>query len=466
MALPYRDMWLDLRHDDQARGLRMDRLLPVACVILALAGCLAATTPEAAPVRRVILISIDTLRADRLGAYGYPRPTSPVLDRFASDGTRFATCIAASPWTLPSHISMLTGLYPARHGAIHVRRPLRTGVPMLSDVLRDQGFRTAAIVASDLVLPDDRCRRSFEHYHEIDWRGSAPGPWILNTGAEITTEATTWLETLESEDPFFLFLHYYDVHSDYLAEPRFRTLLGAADDLEPGSSPFLTKNRKDGSVTETQRQQAERLYDAEIRQLDTRLGTLFDTLRRLDLWNRTLIIVTSDHGEEFQEHGRLLHGRALYEESMHVPLLMRGPGIPQGRVITGLTSHVDITPTILAATGATFDTPVDGSSLLPALAGVDTDRPEFVVSEAAHGGKVRMIRTARFKLIDHRDRADELFDLQHDPEERINIIERERERHAVLARQLASTGRDLPQNPAGRLTTTDRERLRVLGYVD
>lgn len=461
-------MWPAFRHDDPARGVRVLRLIPFACLLIALGGRVATTVPGALPVQRVILISVDTLRADRLGAYGYPLPTSPVLDRFAAEGTRFATCIAAAPWTLPSHLSMLTGLYPARHGAVHLRRPLRTGVRLVSEELQGRGFRTAAIVASDLVLPNERCRRGFDHYQELPWRndGTAPGPTVLNTGAQITTEATTWLEGLAPDDPFFLFLHYYDVHSDYAPEPRFQALLGAGPDLEPGSSTFLIDRREEGPVAPPEHVQMQRLYDAEIRQLDEHLGRLFDALQRLGLWSRTLILVTSDHGEEFQEHGRLLHGRAVYEETMHVPLLMRGPGVPQGRVITELTSHVDLTPTILAATRTGIIEQLDGVSLLPLLAGTDLGRPDFVVGGATQFGRVRMVRTARFKFIDHRDQADELYDLALDPGERTNIIAHEPTRHARMADRLAGSGNRSLNNPVGQLSITDRERLRALGYLD
>jgi hypothetical protein len=166
-----------------------------------------------------------------------------VLDRFAVEGTRFATCIAAAPWTPPSHVSMLTGLYPAHHGIRNVGYPLQPGVRLLSERLRERGFRTAAIVASDIVLPDARCRAGFEHYQEIPWRRArpTPGPEVLNTGADVTAAATAWLEGLASDDPFFLFLHYYDVHSDYAPEPRVGALLGASPNLEPGSTSFLVK---------------------------------------------------------------------------------------------------------------------------------------------------------------------------------------------------------------------------------
>ncbi len=461
-------MWLGARHFDQARHLRVHLLLPAACLLLALGGRLATPVSGPLPVRRVILVSVDTLRADRLGAYGYPRPTSPILDRFASEGTRFATCIAASPWTLPSHISMLTGLYPTHHGALHVRQPLRTGVRLVSEELAGHGFRTAAIVASDLVLPNEGSRRGFEHYQEFPWRDLAAtsGPSILNTGAEVTAAATTWLEHLTADDSFFLFLHYYDVHSDYSPEPRFRTLLGADADLEPGSSTFLIAHRDDGALTAKERLQTQRLYDAEIRQLDAHLGTLFGALRELGLESRTLVVVTSDHGEEFREHGRLLHGRALYEESMHVPLIMRGPGVPRGHVVTQLTSHVDITPTILAATGTGLADQLDGSSLLRSLTAFDDERPDFVVGGATHRGDVRMVRTARFKLIDRRVGNDELYDLELDPGERTNIIAHQPSRHAGLARRFARSGGQLSNDPVGQLSTTDRERLRALGYLD
>ncbi len=420
------------------------------------------------PVNRIILISIDTLRADRLGAYGYARPTSPVLDAFAADGVLFARCSASSPWTPPSHTSMLTGLYPSRHGVFEVGRELRAGVRTLAEEFGARGFRTAAVVASDLVLPCKRCKSTFEHYDEIEWerKDGRSGPRVLNRAADINAAALAWLGGLPPEAPFFLLLHYYDVHSDYAPEPRFARMFGAGPDLEPGETDSLIATRQGRTMQPHEVEQIQRLYDAEIRQLDTRLGELFDELVRRGIWEDALIVVTSDHGEEFREHGGFLHGRTLYEEVLHVPLIVRGPGIPAGRVVDAMVSLADIMPTMLALARVPVPDGLDGHALLPLLADGAAVWPELVLSEADHFNERQAIRAGQYKLIRSKSADDELYDLAADPGEHDNLADRERARSADLAGRMRGVLAGRSPARVRPLTEVERARLRVLGYVD
>ena len=224
---------------------RASLLILLASVALSGACRTPVESGAGSPVSRVVLISIDTLRADRLGSYGYTRPTSPVLDALAREGMRFARCTATSPWTSPSHMSMLTGLYPSRHGIRGHSNALRAGVETLAQQLQTRGFHTAAIVASDLVLPCEACKAAFEYYRDFEWQKTpdAAGPSILNRAADVNKAAVAWLRDLPPAAPFFLFLHYYDVHADYAPEPRFARLLGADSDLTPGTAAFLVSAR-------------------------------------------------------------------------------------------------------------------------------------------------------------------------------------------------------------------------------
>jgi arylsulfatase A-like enzyme len=423
----------------------------------------------ALPARRVVLVSIDTLRPDHLGAYGAARATSPTLDELAADGARFAKCVAPAPWTPPSHVSMLTGLYPSRTGVRSVGDELRPGVHTLAATLRERGFQTAAVIASDLVLPCARCREEFESVTEIPWRGdgSPDSPVIVDSGDAVTNAAERWLAARRPDDRFFLFVHYYDVHSDYRPRPDMARRFGADPaDLEPGDNRWLIDKRDHGDVSPAALAQMQRLYDGEIRQLDDVLRNFFAYLRAHGLWEGTLIVVTADHGEEFLEHGGLLHGRTLYEELVRVPLILRGPGVPRGRVVPHVVSTVDVVPTILAAVGAPPPDGLDGRSLLPLLAGDDRRWADRAASEADQTHRKRMVRVGPLKLIHDDETGDELYDLRDDPGERRNVAAERPREVADLAATMASTLAGAAPAGAPRLDDATRERLRALGYLN
>jgi arylsulfatase A-like enzyme len=421
------------------------------------------------PARRVVLISIDTLRADRLGAYGAARPTSPTLDALARGGARFASCVAAAPWTPPSHVAMLTGLYPSRNGVQAVTDQLRPGVATLAGEMRAHGFATAAVIASDLVIPCTRCRQDFDSVTEIPSRGDQVngGPVVVDSGEDVTNAALDWLRMHGARDRFLLFLHYYDVHSDYRPRPAIALRFGAdPHNLEPGNNRFLIDNRMNADLPRPAIEQMRRLYDGEIRQLDEVLRGLFDFLQAHGLWEGTLIVVTADHGEEFLEHGGLLHGRTLYEELLHVPLILSGPGIPRGRVVPNVVSLVDLAPTILEAVGVPAGSTLDGHSLMPLLAGDDRSWQNRAASEADQEHRKRMLRAGNLKLIEDRSSGAELYDLASDPGERHNVAA---DRPAVVADLALAFQRMLPASaPHGPEILSDeaRQRLRALGYLD
>ena len=223
----------------------------------------------------VILVSLDTLRADRLGCYGYERPTSPALDALAARGTLFERAVAQSPWTLPSHATLLTGRLPHRHGVVEHTRRLPAAVPTLATLLAERGYATAALVNSKWINVEQGLLRGFAEHERFQEGGR-------NRGAEITRAALEWLER-EGGQPFFLFLHYYDVHSPYAPEPDTAALFtrpyeGPID----GTTAQLVEVRKGAlTVGPDDLQRLSDLYDAEVRQVDLELGRLQDGLRRL-----------------------------------------------------------------------------------------------------------------------------------------------------------------------------------------
>jgi arylsulfatase A-like enzyme len=288
-----------------------------------------------------VLISLDTLRADRLGMYGAHRPTTPTLDGLAAESTLFETVIAPAPWTLPSHTSMMTGLHECVHGMTGtIGKPFPPGLVPLALRLRRAGYATAA-VTEDGFVDATSFTRGFGYY----WEHQSGADRVPGTVAH----ALDWLHTHASE-PFFLFVHTYQTHDPYFAPPPFAEMF-AGDDADgvPNANPRdLAK------------------YDASVRYTDAIIARLLAEFRSTPLGDRTLLVVTSDHGEGLGERGYTGHGRSLHEEVLRVPLLMRSPGlVAAGRRVPGLVGVIDVTPTILDLVGLPVPPGITGISLAP-----------------------------------------------------------------------------------------------------
>ncbi|MBI5364924.1 MAG: sulfatase [Planctomycetes bacterium] len=384
--------------------------------LVSLAAALLFATCGREPTRRpnVLLVSIDTLRADHLGCYGYPRDTSPNLDRFASEGVLFERAVSTTSWTLPAHISMLTGLPVSVHGVCDDRLWSRTSpighrIPpplrgtFLSESLKAAGYATAGFFTfdfldgvygfgrgfdrwervgaepfSDPVLREEllalRAAGDLHAIEELLEQHSERASDPQHTTPETLERATAWMEEQRRDrpaQPFFLFLHLFDVHDPYDPPPEFdrfgpRDYAGPVDGhVEHSKDEELFAGL---SPTDIARQVA--LYDGGIAYVDAQLGRLFEWLREKELEEDTLVIVTADHGEEFFEHGRQAHHRQLYMESIQVPLILRWPGhLPAGSRIGGTAGIIDIPPTILAATRTRPLAPKPGADLLPIARG-------------------------------------------------------------------------------------------------
>ncbi len=446
-----------------------------------LAALLAAAAPGCARPARppsLLLVSLDTLRPDRLACYGAPRATAPSLDALAARGALLEDVSAPSPWTLPSHASLLTGLYPARHGVSDREHSLGAGCTTLAERLAAAGYRTHAVVNAEHVSARYGLGRGFEAYDQVsEWGVDAGGARrIVNRGGEVTARGLAWLEQAQDE-PFFLFLHYYDAHTDLDPDPRWREAFAGAP--YPGAPSGRTEEllaARAGARALDARDAAwlRDLYDAEVRTLDEHLARLFRGLAELGLAESTLVVVTSDHGEEFLEHGSLLHGRTYYQEVIAIPLLLAGPGVPAGVRVAEPVGLVDVAPTALALLGQPPPEGLDGRDLSPLLRGASL-APQTLFAEADHNntfqgasapGLFRMARRGAWKLVrNERDGALELYDLAQDPRERAERSAAEPARAAELAGALERFRAGAAEGAAlAPLSPAELERLRALGY--
>jgi arylsulfatase A-like enzyme len=413
----------------------------------------------------IVLISIDTLRRDHLSCYGYDRPTSPHLDQLAAEGMLFENAIAQCSYTLPSHVSMLSGQYPAVHGVRVVEdhiTPKRT--VLLSELLQQAGYRTAAFAGGLLVHSSYGYERGFDAYADRDPIMSLDGERLVMSYLDQALSA-----------PFFLFVHTYAVH-DFIATPRQL----ARFHPEPCDSRLHGKTYLDWGVvsndqgaTESDRRHIVDLYDAAIASTDEFVGRLLAELGALGLDQNTLVVVTSDHGKELLERGVLAHGHTLYDEMIRVPLLVRGPGVARGRA-SALVELVDITPTLLERAGLTVLDLMQGRSLFGSQREKSGTYSELVATPAFK----HVWRTAAQKIIESMPLGQpaaarrEVYDLVADPGERHDLgagpfapaltAELQRVQQALDRR-----GQELSRGLEKRTGVDDEllERLRAQGYI-
>ncbi|MHC4611939.1 MAG: sulfatase-like hydrolase/transferase [Planctomycetota bacterium] len=417
----------------------------------------------------VVLITLDTLRADHLACYGYFRDTSPVMDAFAEESLFFERCLAPMATTLPSHTSLLTGTYPLEHGILaNVDHGGMQFSPSAELRSLAEVARTAAFVSAAPVKKATGMASGFETFSEPE------GP--TRRAGRTNALLFPWLDEHQDE-PFFLWMHYFDPHSPYSAPPPFRTMYHTDERLES----YLTERRfAERVITHTKRlvqpRPAINLYDGEIRYLDTQLGRLLDRLRTSGAWDRTIVVLVGDHGEGLCQHQEARHG-SIWGEQLHVPLMLRIPGHAPRRVSEAM-SLVDVFPTDLVD-ALPFDDFLKQTSGTAALSEHFQPRPVFSQDvgrpHLGRAGPRYALTTRDWKYV-HDPHGDEhLYHLQRDPFELENVLAE----HAEIGEQLKSQllGQLAEQTEkAARLQTGASEakvrmdpqlleELRTLGYV-
>jgi len=307
----------------------------------------------------VVLISLDTLRPDHLGCYGYSRKTSPGLDRLAQDAVLFTNARCQAPWTLPSHMSLFTSMLPSHNGVEDLNEVLADDIPLLAEILRKNGYLTAAVVNDGQMKAHWGFSRGFDTWREF--QVDTPEGDCEN----ITREALAWLES-STDQPFFLFLHYFDAHEPYEAAEPFRREFGVTLTGQQTRQIMWEARSPDGRpLSGAMKEKVIRAYDAAIAWLDSELGKLIQQIPP-----DTLVVVFSDHGEAFKEHGWTLHGATLYEEEVHVLLLMSDPQeTHKGGRVEEPVMLLDVAPTILRRCGIEPPEGFEGVDLGPLLSG-------------------------------------------------------------------------------------------------
>jgi arylsulfatase A-like enzyme len=407
-----------------------------------------------------LIYLIDTLRSDRLGSYGNQRDLSPNIDEFALQAILFEHVVSQSSWTKASVASIFTGMWPPTHGAIGWKHMLPEELPTLAEVLEQAGYQTAAFSGNPNVVTEYGMAQGFQDFYRR----------LKRTSEQFNQMTFEWLDQRDLERPFLLYVHTMDPHAPYQPPEPFRGRLAPDSDQMPQwqpswkwpveALPYLSN-----------------LYDAEIAFNDASFGRMLEELRARDLFENTLIVLISDHGEEFKEHGRWRHGGSLYSESLEVPMIVRFPGQSEGRRVAVPVQQIDVMPTILDALGLDIPDTVQGRSLLrledASFDGHSSPSPR-IYSHLKLGksplfysvidGDWKLIRTENQEVV-----KVELFNWRVDPGEVENLVES----HPVRAAWMEQTIEQklavsvLPPSTEDAVVDPEiEESLKALGYLD
>ena len=415
----------------------MSRVLLAFACVLAAAGSASHRAPDGANRRPlgVLLVTLDTARADRLSPYGFVGARMPHLERLAREGVLFEQAFSVAPLTLPAHVSLFTGLLPPSHAVRdNADEPLSAAHSTLAERLQARGFKTGAFVGSVVLQSDRGLAQGFDTYRDVPSQPGAPS-MRQRPGNLVVDEAIEWLEGTRGA-PFLLWAHLYDPHAPYDPPDPYR---------RAHADPYV----------------------GELLFADAQLGRLLAALDRLHLADRTIVVVTGDHGEGLGDHGEDTHGLLVYDSVLRVPLIVRAPAI-RPRRIADVARLIDVAPTVLDLLGLDGP-PSDGTSLVRALNGGRLDLEAYAESlYPARMGRAPLhaLREGRFKLID--GPQPELYDLERDPFEQDNVIgARARIADAMRARLATIVGPgDAPHAVLnGEVPRDLRERLAALGYV-
>ena len=396
----------------------------------------------------LLFVSIDTLRADHLGTYGWSRPTSPSLDAFAAKGVVFENAQSSSSWTLASLATLMTSLLPSTHRCEKDSSRLDPSYATLAEILRDAGYDTAIVASHQFLNAGHGLQQGFTR---VDTRILQDDYSI--TSPQVTDWGVQWLEDKAAANdgvPWFLWLHYFDPHAPYLAHEGVSENFGTSQPID--------------------------LYDGEIAFTDRHLGRLFETFERLGFADDTVVVVVADHGEEFGEHGHNGHGYDLHEEVVHVPLVFRVPGLAARRV-PDLVPTVDVFPTLLELCGARAPNEIEGRTLMPLLRG-EPDAPREACSEDRwmFGSDIACLRRGDWKYIDSKRLEDGqrqmLFDHSADRSEKDDQLAKQPAQATDLRAGLRARieraralGAGYERHATSDLTPSERGVLKSLGYT-
>jgi len=466
---------------------------------------------SAAEKPNVVLIVIESLRKDHVGCYGYSRNTTPSIDAFAKKAVRFTNAVSTSSWTIPSHMSIFTGLYPGVHRVRNLPDALDTKVPTLAEILKNAGFYTTGIVSNPTLnsmcgygrgfnLYDDcsvfdTLERTYVPHELLEQNRIRPGDsqrFFFNgmsykymvsspTSAILNQIVFRWLKAHHREQ-FFLFLHYFDPHYDYCRAPLpYNTMF---DPNYRGSADGRNM-MKTASLPERDLEHVKALYDGDIRYTDKHIGLLLREMGRYGLTDKTLFIILADHGEEFYDHGGFTHGFTLYGEVTHIPYIIKFPGQTESQVVSSLASEVDILPTVCDYLNIKPPEVVQGRSLLPLVYGKKKEVHTYVFSEldSVMTPHLKAVETREYRLIKDLGRnRTELFSMKNDPLELKNLyhkgmlfsvgekgrvargMRKELERFMKLNIKLSAAIGDVSSKKV-TLDEKTRERLKSLGYI-
>ncbi|MFO8058069.1 MAG: sulfatase [bacterium] len=437
------------------------RRIICACLIMLVAVIVCPFTKrgQSASPKNVIFITVDTLRADRLGCYGYKHDTSPHIDEFVKKGVVFDDATCNIPLTTPSFASLFTSRYPHQVGSIRNGIPMVDGVKPLASMFKENGYYTAAILSnwplkahlSNLQQGFDLYEDSFEQKRYL----------FINDERDAETVSDLALKWLDKkpDEPFFAWIHYSDPHAPYVRHKK-----------------FLFSHDYTDSAN----------YDSEVAYTDHHIGRLIDKIEEMDLLDRSLIIFTADHGESLGEHNYTGHGRKVYQPGMHIPLAVMGPGIPAGKREDSLVELLDLAPTVLAYAGMEPAEDMLGTNLLPCIRGekeCPRDRTVFYETFAGAAPNIEGadkfltkpiyvgLRHDNIKLM-YRVRYSkwERYDIKKDPDEENNLVDvgdpdfqKESDR---LMEWYGKWEGDAVVGETGAMTEEDRKKFEALGYID
>ena len=481
-------------------------------IILFFTSCWSGEGPaQKDSIRHVIVVTIDTLRADHLSIYGYPRMTSPFLSGMAKNGVVFEKCFSASSHTGPSHASLFTSLFPYQHGLLRNGESIYPDVMSMAQVFKDKGYKTGAFSAVNFLKP---LSRGFEVFNSDESRSSAakilkrlkrilgvhkssdskdPGPRKPEHGSLVVDKAIEWAQKMGTDEKFFLWVHFFDVHEweddggEFYSKEA--SLVRRQSSLsDPELSEFFTGEHRVNSDYLSERRldllDVMNRYDGRIRYVDSQIKRLFSAIESAKFQGDSLWIITSDHGESLGSHNWLKHGNHLYNEELHVPLIIYfSDGSFTNRAVKQMVRLVDVLPTVMEIVqGTSVNRPIEfeGYSFLPLMR---DDSAKFQVKysfaqrrpadQGREGywvqGDVYSLQSDNSKYILFSDTEDEFYDLNDDPKELNNLINTTSKEADMMRNQLASeVQRMLRRNPTSAVKPDNKEHLeelRSLGYV-